>query len=157
VFPRSRQEISLACELLTVFDFAIDDHKETIGGRVYDCDIIIRRHGVIVEFDGSYWHEGHDREDLEKTTSIQEAGWRVIRVREQPLDIISPLDVSVPLNLNMKPAADAVLMKIRDELDVRSESIDHYLAASDLQNSDAAEAYFRDLVHASQKKPPTSP
>ena len=29
----------------------------------------------MAEFDGAYWHEGHDDYDLEKTTALQEAGW----------------------------------------------------------------------------------
>jgi len=28
----------------------------------------------MVEFDGAYWHEGHDDYDLEKITALQEAG-----------------------------------------------------------------------------------
>ena len=143
LYPRSRQEIDLAFELLFFFDFDIDDHKENLEGRIYDCDIIIRQHQLVVEFDGSYFHDGRDRADKSKTSKLQTEGWRVIRVREEPLSLISPMDVSVPLNLNMKPAADAVLLKIREALGIPIEGLDDYLDLSERQNARASERFIR--------------
>lgn len=42
---------------------------------------------VVIEYDGSYWHRGEDREaiDMEKTRALLNAGYYVVRVRENQL------------------------------------------------------------------------
>ena len=149
--PRSRQEIALAFELRIFFDYDIDDHKENADGRIYDCDIIIRRHRLIVEFDGYYYHDGKDSGDIRKTNALRKAGWDVLRVREQPLPLISPMDVSVPHDLNMKPAADAVLLKIRDTLYTKLDGFDDYLNEPACQNARASTAFVRRLLRSIKK------
>jgi hypothetical protein len=68
------------------------------------------RHGVspdggrilAVEYDGAYWHRGREERDLRKTDMIQWSGqYRVVRIREFPLQPLTPLDLQVP------PRADA--------------------------------------------------
>jgi len=130
-----------------VFDFDIRDHKVETEDRFYDCDIVIRQHGLIVEFDGSYWHADKYSQDVQKTELLKNEGWDVIRVREQPLDLISPLDVSVPVELNVKSAADAVLLKIQSELNIGSEKLSAYLLTKDLQNDVASQAFILQISH----------
>jgi len=66
-----------------------------------------------VEYDGAYWHADLVNTDREKTEILKNDGWDVIRVREKPLELISPTDVSVAVTLNAKPATDAVCQKYR--------------------------------------------
>jgi len=123
------------------FAFDIDDHKELVGNQIYDCDIIIREHRLIVEFDGSYWHKDSAQKDKEKARSLQTTGWKVVRAREQPLPMTSSRDVSVPKgSKNIKPVVNAVLSKIRETLNIRIDGLDAYLKATGLQNSEASDA-----------------
>ncbi len=133
------------------FDYDIDDHKEQAGNRIYDCDIIVRQHGLIVEYDGSHWHVGNEQADRNKTNDLRESGWHVIRVREKPLLPLSSTDVSIPSGRNMKLAADAVLRKIQEILSIRLDGLDNYLEASDRQNVRASEAFMRRSLRSIKK------
>lgn len=146
--PRSIQEIDLLFELIKFFDIGLDDRKLVEDGRVLDCDIIIRQERLVVEFDGSYWHspDGMYKRDLAKTETLQNAGWKVIRVREEPLIAVSTTDISMPLRQDMKLTANAVLLKIQEILGVRLAKIDDYLNAQHLQNSAASKAFARQLM-----------
>lgn len=149
IAPRSRQEIDLAFELLLFLNFDIDDHKETIDGQIYDCDIIIRAHSLIVEFDGAYWHKDKREGDLAKTNVLSKNGWNVVRVREHPLPHISPADVSVPIDASMKRAADAVLTKIQNILGEPLKGLNDYLQLKTTQNNKASQAYMRKVLKSS--------
>ena len=146
--PRSQQEIYLAFELLLFFDFEIDDHKETADGHLYDCDIIIRKHGLIIEFDGGYFHRGKEQTDIDKTVALKSQGWTVIRVRECPLNTLSPQDISIPERADMKTVSNAVLLKIQEISDTPIGGIDQYLKLTDRQNHRASEAFSRKALKA---------
>jgi len=68
-------------------------------------------------------------------------GWSVIRVSEEPLLPISPNDVSVPLNNPMKPAANAVLLKIQEISGVQIAGLGEYLNETGLKNGQASEEF----------------
>ncbi len=142
-------------ELKEFFDIDLDDRKLVEGGKVFDCDIIIRQERLIVEFDGSYWHSGARmyKRDLDKTKALQKAGWKVIRVREEPLRATSSTDVSVPLRQDMKLTVNAVLLKIQEILGVRLAGMDDYLNARHLQHSAPSKEFARQLMrrNAAQK------
>jgi hypothetical protein len=146
--PRSIQEIDMVFELKEFFDIDLDDRKLVEGGKVFDCDIIIRQERLIVEFDGSYWHSGARmyKRDLDKTKALQKAGWKVIRVREEPLRATSSTDVSVPLRQDMKLTVNAVLLKIEKILGGHLTGIEHYLNTQHLQNSVASKKFARHLM-----------
>ena len=78
-------------------------------------------------------------------------GWSVIRVREEPLRPISSNDVSVPLNSPMKPAADAVLLKIQEISDVQIAGLNDYLKETDLKNGRASEAFAQQTLRPTRK------
>jgi hypothetical protein len=60
------------------------------------------------------------------------------------------MDISVPKRGKTKPIVDAVLLKIRDDLNIQLESLDDYHKDSALQNVEAAEAYIRGSLHPNQ-------
>ena len=62
--------------------------------------------------------------DKRQTEALRKEGWQVLRVREQPLEITSSTDVSVPSRQDMKLTANAVLLKIQEVLDVRIDGLD---------------------------------
>ena len=145
--PRSIQEINLLFELAEFFEIGLDDRKLMEDGHILDCDIIIRKEQIVIEFDGSYWH-GSDqmyKRDLAKTETLSKAGWRVIRVREKPLESISTNDVSMPLRQDMKLTANSVLLKIQEILGNPLDGIDKYLASPSRRKFKESKA-FADLL-----------
>ncbi|MGW1543239.1 zinc-ribbon domain-containing protein [Streptomyces sp. NPDC002309] len=70
---------------------------------------------VAVEYDGSYWHKNTGARDREKTQRLQRAGYKVIRVREQPLALTGPGDTAAPRAATPFQVAAAVLQKMIDE------------------------------------------
>ena len=62
------------------------------GSRSFaSVDILLESHGVVVEYDGGYWHRDRVERDVEKSAALMEAGWVVLRVREAGLPPLSPL------------------------------------------------------------------
>jgi len=129
--PRSAQEMRLAHELAALIDFDLKAHKVRFAGRVRDVDIVFEDLSVVVEFDGSYWHRNKPDKDRDKTQLIEDAGWRVIRVRERPLESIHVNDVMVDTLAPAKTVADAVLAKIVEVTGAEIPRLDEYLASDD--------------------------
>ena len=88
------------------------------------------------------------KRDLDKTEALQKAGWKVIRVREEPLKATSSTDISVPLRQDMKLTVNAVLLKIEKILGGRLTGIEHYLNTQHLQNSVASKKFARHLMRS---------
>ncbi|WP_241975740.1 DUF559 domain-containing protein [Cryobacterium sp. TMT4-10] len=44
---------------------------------------------LAIEYDGSYWHADRQDVDTKKSLDLLAAGWRVVRLREQPLSGLS--------------------------------------------------------------------
>jgi G:T-mismatch repair DNA endonuclease (very short patch repair protein) len=108
----SKKEISLRNELMIIFS---ETHSKTFvpgDNQKWKCDIVLSRLKIVVEYDGSYWHNGLEERDLRKTKSLSKAGWRVIRVREHPLAKIQSWDVQVRETAPMLEIALMVLDRI---------------------------------------------
>ena len=131
LFRSSAQEMRLAHELAALIDFDLDLHKVRFGSRLRDVDIVLEDLSVVVEFDGSYWHRNKADKDRDKTQLIEDAGWRVIRVRERPLESIHVNDVMVDTLAPAKTVADAVLVKIVEVTGAEIPRLDEYLASDD--------------------------
>ena len=107
---------------------------------------------LIVEFDGYYWHREASETDAAKVRLLSKAGWRVIRVRESPLDLTSPMDVAVPAAATAKVVADEVLTRVLelDELvplePATRERIWSYIEGSEARASKAAEQLIRRII-----------
>ena len=143
----SRFEIILAHELMAFFDIDPADHKLRAGGKSYEPDIIIGCRRIIVEYDSFYWHWDPVviERDKRKTEGLQRAGWRVIRVREEPLTGLGPLDVSVEKG-RYKEACNRVLLRIQEILEAEIDGLDDYLASDDLRNLARSEEFIANLL-----------
>ncbi len=64
-----------------------------MGDRILKVDIVSRDHKSAIEHDGSFWHREKQATDQEKSRTLAEAGWRVIRIREAPSVPLGPKDV----------------------------------------------------------------
>ncbi|MEW2358091.1 zinc-ribbon domain-containing protein [Spirillospora sp. NPDC029432] len=87
--------------------------------------------GIVVEFDGSWWHSTRDEADRHKVYVLEEAGYGVIRIRENPLPLLGPCDISVRKYASPHSITVKVLRKIvtLDWVDTRtSDAIDSYVA-----------------------------
>lgn len=143
--PRSRDEIFLACELQAFFDFDLDDHKLNVAGKWFDVDIIIQELGLVIEFDGSYWHQNKHEVDRQKSQQLTRLGWKVIRVREEPLQVTGPNDVVVPQR-DFKSMVDSVLLQIKKVCGQEPKDLDEYLQRSSLINARKAELLIWELL-----------
>jgi hypothetical protein len=114
---RSILEVGLAFELQTLLAGPdLKDDKVVIDGVIRHVDLLLREERIVIEVDGRYRHDGdvqHTR-DTNKTHLLIEAGYRVLRLREEPLCPITPADVMVAKDPTIKVATDAVLAKLRD-------------------------------------------
>ena len=150
--PRSAQEIRLAYELSTLIDFDFDSHKVRIEGRLRDVDIVLENLGIVVEFDGAYWHRDKADNDLEKAQKLEAEGWNVIRVRERPLDSIHKNDVMVATNAHVKEVADLVLQKITEVTGVKIPKLKEYLASDEAWREKEALVAIREYQAENARK-----
>lgn len=106
----SAQEIKLAAELSTVLPLSPSRHGIRTSRRAERVDMLFEAIKLIVEFDGSYWHEETIEADTAKSQRLRESGWIVVRVREAPLGVIDPIfDVVVPHRAPVEVASALVL------------------------------------------------
>ncbi|MER6449446.1 zinc-ribbon domain-containing protein [Streptomyces venezuelae] len=69
--------------------------------------------GIIVEFDGAWWHDNkRNRADTRKTDTLIDAGFGVIRIRESPLLPVTSADVLVPKNQDAYLTSSACLTRM---------------------------------------------
>ncbi|MGY1738367.1 zinc-ribbon domain-containing protein [Geodermatophilus sp. SYSU D00684] len=74
----------------------------TAGGR-WRPDITVAELRLVVEYDGAFYHRDRGAHDVRKSADLRSAGWTVVRMREQPLPLLDPDDLPVPV----RPAAAA--------------------------------------------------
>jgi very-short-patch-repair endonuclease len=84
----SRNEIRILTEFMACFGKV--EHRTKFDG--YETDIFIPEVNVVIEYDGSYWHQDKQETDLKKTAHLNKLGFRVIRVRETPLPVLQEKD-----------------------------------------------------------------
>ena len=78
-----------------LFPDAINGFKADWLGKHSEIDIYIPSIRMGIEYDGNRWHKDHSTRDREKGEAIQEHGIRLIRIREEGLDIIDDGSESV--------------------------------------------------------------
>jgi len=67
----------------------------TVRGRTIRVDIVSSACRLVVEYDGWYWHHGTEEKDVQVSMELEASGWRVLRVREAPLQPIRSNDIIV--------------------------------------------------------------
>lgn len=60
------------------------DAQAAVLGR-WRVDVLLPRHNLVVEYDGSYWHRNKNDTDTRKTRDLISMGYRVARIRENDL------------------------------------------------------------------------
>ncbi|MDA9057541.1 zinc-ribbon domain-containing protein, partial [Flavobacteriaceae bacterium] len=155
--PQSKQELTITFELMKIFK-NIDPKglKTKLEGRLRAIDIFIPKLNLCIEFDGSYWHK--DKRDVDKIKSemLFEEGFKLIRVREEPLKKIYDTDVISKKPYNGKQVTNDILSMILSifELDNKLVSnIKEYQSKDDLQNEKGLDKYIdKILTEKAEKK-----
>lgn len=126
-----------------------------LSGRRWDCDIVFDQARVVVEFDGRHWHAplAQEARDRKKTRDLEANGWLVVRVREEPLRLLTPWDVPYGERESTAGLADRVgdrLVELGVVVQRRTHSTEH-LPSHDLTHHDNwYDKYERLLAHVQQ-------
>jgi len=88
---QSRNELRILSELQSLFTNI--EHRKKICG--HEVDIFVPSLNLAIEYDGWYWHKSKTKKDRAKQQDIENAGIRLLRVREMPLPKITDQDLMV--------------------------------------------------------------
>ena len=154
--PQSKQELTITFELLKIFkDINPKGFKTRVDGKLWTIDIYIPQLHLGIEFDGNYWHKNKQALDKLKTEQLNDEGFRVIRVREEPLKKLFETDVISNQPFNGKDVTDKVLKQIMSMFELsasRISKIDSYLAKKNLQNEKGLEDYIEMILTGKAEK-----
>lgn len=144
--PQSRQELTITFELIKFFPkINPKGFKTRIDGKLWSIDIYIPELKLGIEFDGSHWHKDKRALDKLKTEQLEDEGFEIFRVREEPLKRIFDDDIMTKQPFNGKQIANDILKQImtRYTLDAKKvRKIEKYLAKKELQNEKGLDDYI---------------
>ena len=155
--PQSKQELTITFELIKLFK-NIDPKglKTRLDGKLRAIDIFIPKFNLCVEFDGHYWHKEKEEIDKIKSEMLFDKGFKVIRVREEPLPKTHDNDVISKQPYNGKQVTNDILSMIMSifELDAKLVSkIKEYQSKEGLQNEKGLDRYIdKILTEKAEKK-----
>ena len=120
--PQSKQELTITFELMKLFK-NIDPKglKTKLDGKLRAIDIFIPKLNLCIEFDGHYWHKEQEEIDKIKSEMLFDEGFKVIRVREEPLPKTHDNDIISKKPYNGKQVTNDILSMIMSifELDAK--------------------------------------
>ncbi|GAA1651065.1 DUF559 domain-containing protein [Catellatospora bangladeshensis] len=93
--------------IFATLDFALGPGRAGAQVGRYRADMLFplsRRAGLVLEYDGAYWHSGEEERDERKAALLEDYGFFVVRIRESPLGRLREWDLTVPAR------ADAALI-----------------------------------------------
>ena len=155
--PQSKQELIITFELRKFFR-GIDPkgYKTFLSGKLRSIDIYIPKLNLCIEFDGSYWHKGKRGLDKIKSEMIFKEGFKLIRVREEPLKKIYDTDVISTKPYDGKQVTNDILSVILEKYDLddtKVSKIKEYQQREELQNEKALDRYIdKILTEKAEKK-----
>jgi len=132
-------------------DFDLDEHNVMVGNKIWKVDILVPNLRLVIEYDGYYYHRDRIEVDVRKSEELRQAGWWVIRAREEHLEPITPDDVLASWR-DLKATADRVLSKIESVCRIKLMNFPKYLKRKGLINVREAEA-FRARILANKSDP----
>ena len=129
--------------------------KAKLSGRLRTIDIYVPKLNLCIEFDGSYWHKNKRDIDKIKSEMLLQEGFKLIRVREEPLKKIYDTDVISKQPYNGKQVTNDVLSTIMElyTLDEKLVSkIKDYQAKEELQNERGLDRYIDKILTEKAEK-----
>lgn len=146
IIPRSRLEIILRHELEAIVGGTSSTHKVHVESKRFDCDIVFEQDQLIVEYDGAYWHRTKFHKDVEKTHQLKNGGWSVLRVREEPLELVTELDVRVPIGATIEQVCGATALAVSRYLQRNTDRAVRYALEGQLVELQNAELEIAELL-----------
>ena len=148
--PQSKQELIITFELKKLFKkINPKGFKTKLDGRLRAIDIFIPKLNLCIEFDGSYWHK--DKRDIDKIKSemLFDKGFKLIRVREEPLKKIYDTDVISKRPYDGKKVTNDILSKIINIFNLDNKlvsKIKDYQSKEGLQNEKGLDIYIDQIL-----------
>jgi hypothetical protein len=155
--PASRQEIRIYAELENLLRGIISPivHGERIRLASRRLEAVDMRFGsAIVELDGAYWHRDKQDADTSKTARLSAAGFRVVRIRERPLNLVTADDISVPVGQDPCRTAVGVIQRLAELgiIDVAADNrIQPYIASPVNRATQTANIMIEQLLKDSKR------
>ena len=154
--PQSKQELTITFELIKFFkDINPKGFKTRVKGKLWSIDIYIPQLKLGIEFDGSYWHKDNEAKDKLKTVQLEDEGFEIFRVREEPLKRIFDTDIMSKQPFNPKQLTNDILAQIMKmyELDTKKiAKIQSYIAKKELQNEKGLDKYIEMILTEKAEK-----
>jgi len=147
--PQSKQELTITFELLQFFDINPKGFKTRVNGKIWSIDIYIPKLNLGIEFDGNYWHKNKNALDKLKTKKLEDDGFKIMRIREEPLLTITPIDIVSALPFNPKIVTNDILKSIIRIYDIdenKRKAIDAYLKKNTIQNEESLNIYIDKIL-----------
>ena len=148
--PQSKQELTITFELIKLFkNIDPKGFKTKLDDRLRAIDIFIPKLNLCIEFDGSYWHK--DKRDIDKIKSemLFDKGFKLIRVREEPLKKIYDTDVISKRPYDGKKVTNDILSKIINIFNLDNKlvsKIKDYQSKEGLQNEKGLDIYIDQIL-----------
>ena len=155
--PQSRQELIITFELKKIFDdINPKGFKTVLDGRLRAIDIFIPLLNLAIEFDGSFWHKDKKALDKIKSEMLMDEGYKVIRIREEPLKKIHENDIVSTHPYNGKEITDNILKRILETNDIFKipmlNKMYEYLKKDSLQNEKGLDRYIDQILTEKAEK-----
>ena len=154
--PQSKQELTITFELMEFFkNIDPKGFKTRLDGRLRAIDIYIPTLNLCIEFDGSYWHKGKRELDKIKSEMLFEEGFKLIRVREEPLKKIYDTDVISKQPYNGKQVTNDILSVIMNIFKLEEKlisKINDYQSRNELQNKKGLDRYIDKILTEKAEK-----
>jgi len=155
--PQSRQELIITFELKTIFkNINPKGFKTILDGRLRAIDIFIPLLKLAIEFDGSFWHKDKKAIDKIKSEMLMDEGYKVIRIREEPLKKIHENDIVSTHPYNGKEITDNIIKRILATYDIFKipmlNKIYEYLKKDGLQNEKGLDRYIDQILTEKAEK-----
>ena len=148
--PQSKQELIITFELSKLFkNIDPKGFKTRLDGRLRAIDIYIPKLNLCIEFDGSYWHKNKRDIDKIKSEMLLDEGFKLIRVREEPLKKIYDTDVISKQPYNGKQVTNEILSAILSMFDLDTKMVSRikeYQSKEDLQNEKGLDKYIDQIL-----------
>lgn len=140
---KSEREIRISLELLHCFE-----QLDVINPKIYDqnqiihVDMLLPKYKVIIEYDGNSIHKDKLESDTKKTERLTTLGYKVIRLREDPLPLTSNLDLRIEKKTSIKMCVDNLLLHMLKELSISSPHHEDYILRKKCINTTKANTFI---------------
>lgn len=144
-------ELYVLFELSQFFKISKEPQRIKTKLKTYGVDIVIPELKVIVEYDGAWWHRNTKPDNI-KNYALEELGWKVIRIRCDPLPEIRDWDIIRTKEMSLKDSIYQVLLSLKTEfkLDI---AISNYLETQEFKTKAEVEVHISELL---KKQPLTN-